>query len=299
MDVRPLTAADEPALRAFLREDPWNRVYLLGILHWYGIAGPRARFTGAFANGRLAAVLAEGREVHCWYASPAAAEPAAAAALGPVLAASRVAVVLGPAPLVEALTGRLPDERRRRTASMVLAVSHEGMREGRPAHAVRRATPADLPALVDLYEGYEFDGYPTRRHVRRALEERLARSAIWVIELEGRLVAGRRVDAASPEVTLLGGLTVHPDYRGRQLGRDVRVASNADLTGRGVRHCILRHVGNPYLEHHEHREHAAWLAANLAVPPAPWEDLARRVRARLSREDRPCRRRTAEFLTRR
>ena len=174
MDVRPLTAADEPALRDFLREDPWNRVYLLGILHWYGIAGSRARFTGAFANGRLAAVLAEGREVHCWYASPAAVEPAAAAALGSVLAASRVAVVLGPAPLVEALTGPLPAERRRRTASMVLAVSHEGMREGRPAHAVRRATPADLPALVDLYEGYEFDGYPTRRHVRRALEEQIA-----------------------------------------------------------------------------------------------------------------------------
>jgi len=164
---------------------------------------------------------------------------------------------------------------------------------------VRRATLADVPGLVDLYERYEFDGYPTRRHVRRALEERIRQSAVWVLELDGRPVAARRIDASSADVVLLGGLTVDPAYRGRDLGWDVRLACLADLGSRGLRHCALRHVANARAVRREHRDHAPWMVANLAMPPpAPWRDLLRRVRARLSPWDRPCRRRRADFTPR-
>src|SRR5262245_14961545 len=173
VETRRLGAADQAALRAFLVADPWNHVYLLGILHWFGVAGRRSRFTGAFAGGRLVGVLGEGREVHCWYASASARDAGVAAALATELVEPRVAVLLGPQDAVAGMLPALPPPRVGRTSRMVLGISHDAMPTGAPAHPVRRATTADLPGLVDLYEGYEFDGYPTRRHVWRALDERL------------------------------------------------------------------------------------------------------------------------------
>ena len=294
--LRRLTAADEAALRSFLRDDVWNGVYLLGILHAQGVAGPRSRFTGAFLGDRLVGVLAEAREVHCWYASIAGRDAAVARAFAAFLAAPRVEVLLGPEALVEAVLRDLPPTRVRRTTRMILSVSWDGM--PMPAHAtpVRRATPSDLLALVDLYEGYEFDGYPTRRHLHRALEERIEDAAVYVIDVDGCPVAARRIDAWSPEVALFGGLTVHPDYRGRGLGRDVRLGSGADLVARGVPHCTLRDRANPYMIDYELRDHAPWMVANLAMPaPAAWVDVVQRMRARISPWDRPCRRRRPGF----
>src|SRR5262249_43441048 len=153
--------------------------------------------------------------------------------------------------------------------------------------------------LVDLYEGYELDGYPTRRHVWRALGERLRRGAVWVLELDGRIVGARRVEASSPEVTVLGGLTGDPAYRGRALAQALRLASVADLTRLGRRHCALRHVDNVRVTRSELRDHAAWSIATLAGPPLPrWRNLLGRLRGRLSRWDRPCRRRKADFIIR-
>jgi hypothetical protein len=296
VEIRRLTAADDAALRALLRADPWNNVYLLGVLDWFGVEGPRARFTGAFVDGRLVGVLGEGREVHCWYASLSVADGTTAAALGRELVEPRVAVLLGREDVVAAALTALPPGRVDRASRMVLGVSHDAMPSGAPAHPVRRARTEDLPGLVGLYEGYEFDGYPTRRHLWRALEERIRRSAVWVLELDGRPVAARRVDASSPDVVLLGGLTVDPRYRGRDLASDLRLACVADLGRLGLPHCSLRHVANARVVRREHRDHAPWTIANLALPPPPpWRDRARRVLARLSPWDRPCRRRRAAF----
>ena len=112
--------------------------------------------------------------------------------------------------------------------------------------------------------------------------------------------AARRIDASSPEDVLLGGLTVDPRYRGRDLAEDVRRACIADLGRQGVAHCSLAHVDNERVAmRREHRDFAPWLVANLGMPPAPpWKDFLRRVRARLSPEDRPVRRRRPEFTPR-
>lgn len=297
VDLRRLTPADEGELRALLRTDVWNHVYLLGMLHWCGAAGPRVRFTGAFANGRLVGVLGEAREVHCWYASLAGEDPAIARAFAATLSAPSVEVLLGPQSLVDAVLGDLPPGRVRRTTRMVLSVSWDGMSIAHPTRPVRLATPSDLPGLVDLYEGYEFDGYPTRRHLHRALDERIRAAGVYLIELDGRPVAARRIDASCPELALFGGLTVHPDYRGRNLGRDVRLGSSGDLLARGVSQCSLRDRANPYMLDYELREHAPWIVANFASPaPGAWIEIVHRVRARISPWDRPCRRRPPGFV---
>jgi hypothetical protein len=269
------------------------------MFHWHGLDGPRSRFTGAFVGGRLIGVLGEARETHCWYASLSVGDAAVAAALAGELVAPRVEVLLGREDVVTAAVAALPETRVRRTARMILGISHDGMPSGRPAHPVRRATGSDLPRLVDLYEGYELDGYPTRRHVWRALKERIRRGAIWVLELDGRPVAARRVEASSPEVWMLGGLTVDPAYRGRNLAQAVRLASVADLARLGRRHCALRHVENARVTRSELRDHSLWSIANLACAPPPrWRELLLRVRARLSPWDRLCRRRKVDFIIR-
>ena len=120
-----------------------------------------------------------------------------------------------------------------------------------------------------------------------------------MLELDGRVVAARRIDMSSPEVALLGGLTVDPAYRGRGLARDVRLATVADLAKGGVRHCGAIHVGNARVVHREHRDYASWMIANLAMPPPPrWRRLVQSARARLWAWDRPCRRRRPAFTLR-
>jgi hypothetical protein len=294
--LRLLHLADEAELWSFLREDVWNGVYLLGMLHTYGIASPRSRFTGAFLRDRLVGVLGEAREVHCWYASVAGREAAVAGALSRALRTPAVEVILGPEDLVDALLRALPPPAARRTTRMVLCVSRDGMSLPRLTRPVRLATLSDLLGLVDLYEGYEFDGYPTRRHLRRALAEHIRRGGVYLIELDGRPVAARRIEASCPDVVLFGGLTVDPAYRGRDLGRDVRLGSSLDLLERGIPHCSLRDSANPHLAGHELHEHSPWLVANLTAPrPTAWTELVRRARARISPWDRPCRRRPTSY----
>src|SRR5688500_5263569 len=99
LELRPLVPADAETLRAYLREDVWNHVYALGLLSWYGIGSPRTRFIGAFRGGRLVGVLAEGREVHCWYASLGAVDAEVAAALGRGLVEPRIELLAGRADL--------------------------------------------------------------------------------------------------------------------------------------------------------------------------------------------------------
>ena len=262
VELRRLTPADEGELRALLREDVWNHVYLLGMLHWHGTDGPRVRFTGAFASGRLVGVLGEAREVHCWYASLSAGDPAVASALGGELIEPRVEVVLGRADVVSAALAALPTARVLRTSQLMLGISHDAMPRGSPRHPVRRATLADVPGLVDLYEG-------TSSTATRRVATCGARS--------------KSTSGAAPY-----GCSSSTGTR-----------SPRDASTPGLRHCGAAHVGNTRVAHLEHRDHAPWLVANLALPPAPlWRELVRRVRGRLSPWDRPCRRRRPAFTLR-
>lgn len=297
MNVRVLDENDRAALRAFLLEDPWNNVYLLSILDWYGIATRRARFWGAFADGALIGALAEGREVHCWFAAIAVAPAAVAARLGRELAPDRAAVLLGREDLLRAAFAELPPRRLGRTARMIFSVSYEGIQIPRPAHPVREATEADLRGLVNLYEGYEMDGYPTRRHLFRALAERIRWAKIYIIERNGQPVAAQRLDACAAEVCMGGGLTTHPAYRGQGFGLALRCTHMRDMEVRGIKHCGIRDPRNPFHRASFQRPAGWWLIANLELPPpARWRTLVQRVRAYMSPWDRPCERRPMRWL---
>jgi RimJ/RimL family protein N-acetyltransferase len=94
--------------------------------------------------------------------------------------------------------------------------------------SIRRATPEDVDFLVELTTHDDVDPYLSARRAtaREELLEEIERSerepedfGRFVIELDGQPagVMGFRVDNKRSRVAALGGLAVHPDFRGRHV----------------------------------------------------------------------------------
>jgi RimJ/RimL family protein N-acetyltransferase len=93
---------------------------------------------------------------------------------------------------------------------------------------IRRATRDDVDFFVELTTHDDVDPYLSARRAttREELLEEIERSlrepedyGRFVIELDGQLagVMGFRVDNKRSRVAALGGLAVHPDFRGRRI----------------------------------------------------------------------------------
>jgi RimJ/RimL family protein N-acetyltransferase len=93
---------------------------------------------------------------------------------------------------------------------------------------IRRATPADVDFLVELTTRDDVDPFLSARRAttREELLEEIQRSlrepedyGRFVIELDGERagVMGFLVDNKRSRVASLGGLAVHPDFRGRRV----------------------------------------------------------------------------------
>jgi RimJ/RimL family protein N-acetyltransferase len=96
---------------------------------------------------------------------------------------------------------------------------------------IRRATPEDVDFFVELTTRDDVDPYLSARRAttREELLEEIERSqrepedyGRFVIELGGKRagVMGFRVDNKRSRVAALGGLAVHPDFRGRRVSDD-------------------------------------------------------------------------------
>jgi RimJ/RimL family protein N-acetyltransferase len=94
--------------------------------------------------------------------------------------------------------------------------------------SIRRATPEDVDFLVELTTRDDVDPYLSARRAtsREELLEEVERSerepedyGRFVIELDGARVGvmGFRVDNKRSRVAALGGLAVHPDFRGKRV----------------------------------------------------------------------------------
>jgi RimJ/RimL family protein N-acetyltransferase len=93
---------------------------------------------------------------------------------------------------------------------------------------IRRATPEDVDFFVDVTTHDDIDPFLSARRARTREEllEEIERSqrepddyGLFVIELDGERagVMGFRVDNKRSRVAALGGLAVHPDFRGRRV----------------------------------------------------------------------------------
>lgn len=105
--------------------------------------------------------------------------------------------------------------------------------EGR-ADGVERLGPADLPALVDLYSGYEGNAFSA---------DQLTAGLFYGVRLDGQLVAAGGTHAVAPDygIAAVGNIFTLPAYRGRRLGRAITAAVVGDLL-RGPYHDVILNV---------------------------------------------------------
>jgi RimJ/RimL family protein N-acetyltransferase len=93
---------------------------------------------------------------------------------------------------------------------------------------IRRATADDVDFLVELTTHEDVDPYlaarraTTREEILEEVERSLAepeRYGRFIVEVEGQRagVMGFRLDNERSRIASLGGLAIHPDYRGRRV----------------------------------------------------------------------------------
>jgi RimJ/RimL family protein N-acetyltransferase len=115
---------------------------------------------------------------------------------------------------------------------------------------IRRATPDDADWLVALYTDEGIDpflgprGPRDRESMLAAIERSLAEpeaAGIIVIEVDGERAGGMQFDRTSEanRIAHLGGLAVHPDFRGRRV---------ADDAARQLQRYLIRQLGYHRLE---------------------------------------------------
>ena len=180
---------------------------------------------GRPAGALTVAQLCRGR----WYASVMLFDEAAAPALAEVVTAGPAWEVSGAPDHVRPLMPHLTRLHSVTAApwgvieDLALAMPEELMPE--PDSRCRRATPADLPALVDLYSSYELEPIPTRRRLRAYLERSLAHRPVLVGEVDGKVVAAYRVDFMTSVYAYWSALTVLPAHRRQHLASGLTALS--------------------------------------------------------------------------
>jgi GNAT superfamily N-acetyltransferase len=201
--IRRLTD-DEPrgslALGALLRVTrPWVECRLLA-------AGP--------GNRSLCAVVRD--EPGVWLAYPVLGHADDAADLGHAIDRSPALAVQGVAADVEPLhpyLRRVIDQRTLRRIVVPTPIDWEP-----PSSATRLASPLDIEALADLYDGYEVPFGRTRRAMVHFLRQAVERS--WVVvagDGPGGLDAAIVAVSRTPRFIEWSALTVRPAARGRRL----------------------------------------------------------------------------------
>jgi len=206
-DLLPLTARFEPASCPV--EWPLLERGLGRDMRGWVVETPAGALAGL--------VLLERLDVDRWVARPLLADPAAGAVAAARIAQSPAWAVLGTAPHVDPVVEHL--DRVSRVQRRPFTAVDDPIRLGPPDPRSRLASPADLPALVDLYEGYDTELWPTRTRVRRFLADTLE-STFVVVAAEGRSLLGAYLcDARSRATLLWTGLVVVPEARHRGVRR--------------------------------------------------------------------------------
>jgi RimJ/RimL family protein N-acetyltransferase len=216
--ARPLREEDRDALAAFLAAGMPADAYLLDALETGGLAG----FFGAWSAGSLEGVAFQRRG-----AVSAAARTSAEAARSLAVALSArdpwtsVVGPEGPCSLfVDAYRESAPFRVDRMQTFMAVAL---GDPLGPGGSGVRRATAADLDALVPMIAAYRVEDGLSRRGddhsawIRTHTKERVESGNLFVIESGGRLLFTGAFNFSGRHGSGLGGIYTEPPARGRGL----------------------------------------------------------------------------------
>jgi GNAT superfamily N-acetyltransferase len=153
-------------------------------------------------------------EVGTWVAYPYLASVGDAAPLAAALNRAPVVAIAGASPDVAPLLPYLA--RVVRTGTMRrISVPWQPVDWEAPSERTRVATALDLPALYDLYTGYELPFARTTRGMRALLRDAVRSFSTIVLDGDGRLDGAVIAASRTPKFIEWSYLTVRPEARGR------------------------------------------------------------------------------------
>jgi len=191
-----------------------------------------------------------------WEARPLLVDPASAPVLGRVVHLSPARRVLGIGPHVAPLAPHLPRSRSAGRGAFLAGADLPETRDLDPRS--RAATPADLPALVDLFAGhYSLGRFRGRAAWRRLLERAVAEGLVVVADGDGVLAGGIVCGAASRRWAFGTDATVRPEHRGQGLSWAMADRLFAMVDGYGLRFCGAQTDDNPMDPDHHYGDHGA------------------------------------------
>lgn len=227
--IRLLTEADRAVTVNFLSDAPQFNLYMLGNLEKLGFANPICEFWGDVVEqgGKTVVRAVLNRYMMGWTVYGVGATEWAA--LGAILdqhpaGANRLQDNPG------GIDSFLPHLQRYQAENIEIEeVMDLRPSDFRPILApsgviIRRATPADLPQLIDFYANAE--------HMSRspaAVERPLRDTRLWLAEEAGNILATALTNAETSHLAMIGGVYTPPTMRGRGLSQAVCSALCADL----------------------------------------------------------------------
>lgn len=229
--IRPLQEKDREATVALLMAAPYWNLYLLGNLESLGFRQDFCEYWGDFSDQGLRGVV--NRYMHGWsiYGEADADWDALAAIIDnhPV-EGHRLQDNPGGIPSILPYLKRYAVPKVTETHLMDLAAEDFQPRPAPEGVRLRRATMADLPALVDFYRDA---GSMSRTPL--GVERPLRDTRLWVAERDGALVSAALTNAEMRELAMIGGVYTPPEWRNQGLSQAVCSALCADLLADGKR----------------------------------------------------------------
>jgi predicted GNAT family acetyltransferase len=280
-----LTQQDVHAALSYLNRDPLHNIYLIHSLQTRGLAGQGATFWGAWGQGLLRGILLVDDEDGSGVGYLAGDNPRVLARLGELAHQRGAETLVGNGTYIQPATKDLDAQVGVHAKRLhFYRADPEGIVRHYD-HPVRMAAKQDIPALVALYQEYEFarkdrmDG-EIEHEITRAMD----RSGVYFVsESEGRIVSAARIFPQTDRAGVIGAARTLPEFRGRGIYLSVRTACFEHLfrqgkTGLGMfvdanasMHRVLDKQGGSIL--------SEWLIVQLkAKPPLRQRILPQRIR---------------------
>ena len=228
--IRQLNRDDSEELLDLLYQDPYHNIYMIGNLENMGLDHSDLDYWGSFREGPLVGALMRYRVFWNVYDAGGADLRAFAWLMdrrGDVQALHGQDGLI--ARLAKLLRGYEVREERR--------LHFFRLSELKPAltssHSVRRATLADLPALVAFYSNAE-ERSRDEQSVRRCLEQ----GRVFVATAKGRIVSAALTNTETRELAMIGGVYTPPDSRYQGYAGACMFAICQDLVAGGKEACL-------------------------------------------------------------
>jgi len=229
--VRLLSEADLPGLRDVLTREPYYNLFMIGDLEMLGIADPELFYWGQFAGDQLVGVAMRYKRNWHFYDTGGAdlAEFAQAIDLYP-----EDATVNGRDLLVEGILDRLQQSKVVSDHPSYYCALPGDTQLAEPGYPTRRATAADVNALVDHYAAAG-----EMRRGASSIRTCLEHNRVFLTEVGGQIVSAALTNVETSSMAMIGGVFTPEPLRGRGYASAAMTALCASLLSDGCQPCLF------------------------------------------------------------